>query len=771
MAQPGSAIQVQVEGSNSVLLLGRAFLPLLKACMDDDIQMGVVLAMESLGDLLLISSKRIDQARDHFKPSTVRPVRHFISKVNAKAGLEFETWPKKMEKSNGLIKTFLLISASKICFTDEEISRILLEMTAIGEQTPVHQQFYPDQCSQFITAISGESDSLMPCEHYNQLVTVIRTQLPSPSHMPELFERCSPTQLGRIIADVFNAMRNTENVRVSLEGVRNGYWLAAVFTWLLPDETECSIGDHIVYGKPGSRLAIRLIESPIWRIGRWRLEEELDPIERGPEGEFRSIRFSPTQLTSCGSAKSEIAAQFGFKSDAFEEATGVLAAALVNVTYDRGRLYSPKYDNCVQLKVVCAPNFITAHGNAMDRYGWTFDSRDRTVPNTTHSVLEGIENLENAAMSTESSGRSYVDVLKGYLDKCNIRHYDRNGQPMILGRIDDLLEIIEAAIYLAGDALLACFSENYSSMRVFRPCEHALTEKYAEIIVRMISTAEPSKNGYPFSDLWMEALRASLPGDHNVDHADLAIAGNGYVAFAKVLEGVCTRKRDVSLIVTVPGVLRRPSSDRNTSGRIHKLKEIVVKDALVGRIFRRREETIQLFNSKGVYHGINPRKAPSEASVVYLIDRTKEGRVFRMTTILQNPRLESEALLSPPTGITGAPVSWIDSMEAIACGWHLSRASVDLMMRPEAERDIAGEWKETGLLQNVVWHEVGYAGSTTNLCIAMTASDEEMRFFEAGYLSQNTQLFIRHDVPIVCCLEKAIRHWNTPERHLSAIIS
>jgi hypothetical protein len=57
----------------------------------------------------------------------------------------------------------------------------------------------------------------------------------------------------------------------------------------------------------------------------------------------------------------------------------------------------------------------------------------------------------------------------------------------------------------------------------------------------------------------------------------------------------------------------------------------------------------------------------------------------------------------------------------------------------------------------MVWHQVGKFASQSKHNIAMTASDEELRFFEAGYLCQEGKLFIRHEAPLISCLAEAMQ--------------
>jgi hypothetical protein len=64
-------------------------------------------------------------------------------------------------------------------------------------------------------------------------------------------------------------------------------------------------------------------------------------------------------------------------------------------------------------------------------------------------------------------------------------------------------------------------------------------------------------------------------------------------------------------------------------------------------------------------------------------------------------------------------------------------------MTPEVERDEAHHWR---------WHTVGKAASQSRHSITMTAGDDELRFFEAGYLGQQGTLFVRNAAPLMSSL-------------------
>ena len=786
MSQTGGPVQAQLELSNSALMTKKMVTTFLQVCVDDDVQPLAAVAMEALGNLILVSQERIKEADLLFQPAPSQgkpawPTRKFLKRLGVMAGVTIHGWPEAFSESLPLKKTFLLATACKVCFTDAEVARILYEMTWLGREAP-KARFYPDQAGHFIDAISGYSDTLVPYEHYSKVVNAVRSQLSAPDDMAMLFERCPPDKLGEILVNVFDALRDHDISRVTIEGARNGYWIATVLSWLLPEDTECSLKDRIIFGKPGARLGIRLIDEPHWHIAQWTLERKLDPIVINSEGAISSLKFSPTPHTSFATARAEIAAQFGFPSKPYEEATGMLAAAIVNVAYQKGELRSDKCNSSERLKAICSMNFMTSHGDAIRKYGWHWDDRngnDATddaegFKDQQNTITEAISSwLEPANPRRASFVRPESTCIKSIIREiyeCNIAYYDRYGKPLFLSKVDHCLKIIEPAVYLAVDALLACFAEGLYSARVFHPCDDARLQKHAEILYHMVfepslpalATEQKERGGYFFADFWSQALRSSLPGQQQVISGDLAIAGNGYVAYAKILEGISTGKRDISLIATVPGALRRLGSDLREGGRARKLVEIAPTASLCGRELHVRPGVVQPFASGNTYLGIEPRQDPNGVKVKYLVDRSNEETSFRLTTLLQaslSPRSITKQGLIVPTGLSArepiaSPVSWVDSIEAIAFAEHVHRRDESLM-RPEVEREVAEEWRKQGVFDEILWHETGKAASQENHSISMTATDDELRFFEAGYLGQQGKLFVRHDAPLVSCLVRA----------------
>jgi len=767
MNQPGNIIQPQIELSNSALLAANLLTRVLCASSEDDVQPQAALAMEALGQRLFVSKQVIQTGQEIFKPQKEkRKDKIMIDTMKLIIGLTSSGWPEAMRGSISLVKSFLLAMACKVCFTDEEAGRILHQMmwsAGVVRTFPI----YASQVGQFISAISGYGHSILPFQHFSKIVSTIQSSLRSPDEMLILYERSPTDILGDILTRVFDALRNDEITQITLEGAQTGLWLLTAFSWLLPEETGCVIYNRQILGIPGARLIIRLVDRAGWDVGEWRLEQKVESVIIPTGGMAPSLRFLHMSHTPLASAKAAISAQYRLSSKA-TEATGQLAAALVDVAFKRGNFISDKRSSSAKLNAVCSESFIKIHSTIMRRYGWDYDAESESEAATSfrkkkETVAEAldawVEHITDRP-TLHPTDSTNVNMITKEIDDCNIDYYKRFNEPMLLGEDSEFLKVIDPAVHLATEALLSCFCEEDCSARVFRPCHNARVEKSAGILLDLIFRKSTSGNaGYSYSKFRAEALEASLPGSQPASPYDLAIAGNGYVAYAKVLEGVSTRKRTVSLISTLPGTLRRAGGDLRDGGCFQRLVEVTDDGSLHARGVGFKESKVDPFLQGQKYFGIEPRPDPNGVGAKHLlnINRTE----LKLTTLLQAAPQSSGNLMQQismmPAGFSKDPIpfptSWADSIEALAFAEHI----FENVLATDDERMLAKEWQNDGIFDKIIWHEVGKHVSPSNHCIAMTSSNETLRFFEAGYLGQQRKLLVRQkEIPLVSCLARAL---------------
>ncbi|KIX02455.1 uncharacterized protein Z518_08396 [Rhinocladiella mackenziei CBS 650.93] len=748
-------VQPQIELSNSALLATHFIKSVLRACAEEDVQPQSGLALERLGQKLFVSRQVIELGREVFKRKVEKVD---IQKLKLVIGLSNDGLAKAMRESISLIKAFLLVVALKICFIDEEAGRLLHNMMwseGIINEFPL----YPDQVTQFITRVSGYGHSILPFEHFNGISSKVLSSLDTPDQIPALFERCDLDTLAQILTRIFDAFSNAEIVRISVEGSRTGLWLLAALSWLLPDETGCIVSGRLVLGKSNARLLICLKDQSEWEVAEWRSERQADSAIIRTEGLVPSLKYSPMSHSPLGSAKASISMQYNLKPEA-ADATGQLAAALIDVAFEKGVLCSVKCQSQSMLKDVCSKTFIEIHHTIVRQYGWDYgveSERTRTFRDKQCAVAKAlIDWIPDTAVTPPALGSYHRQVTKA-IDDLNINYFDRSGESLFPLKDSEFLKIIDPAIHVATEALLRSFSEEGCSARVFRPCHVSTVERGAELLYHLIFSPQ-IVNPYPYSKLRAMALESSLPGTHSVSPTDLAIAHNGYVAYLNVLENISTDKRSVSLIRTVPGTLKRAGPGVRDGGVCRSIEEVLSEDSLCGRELQNSLNPVNPFPTGQVYSGIEPQKDPYgiEAAHLFSFQNTR----LRLNTVLQPVGMNHRRVLqpSPETLLQRQmnaypyPASWTDSIEAIATAVHVFEHTLDT----ESERLLVEEWRRGGIFDKMVWHPSGKQASQFNNRITMTSSSEPLRFFEAGYLSQHGELIVRQgEIPLVSCLARA----------------
>lgn len=772
-------VQPQLELSNSALLGKGALSHLLNVCLEDDVQPLISVIMESMGDSLLISRKRIETAQEIFLKTRSQPgywpSRKLLKKVGLAVGVAVQGWPDLFSKSIGLIKTFLLATACQICYNDDEIASMLYEMMWLSKRNP-NAPYLPEYNLRFVDAVSGYGHGLVPFEYYNRICAVVRTALPSHPEMIMLFERCNPEVIAKVLVDLFDALRDPNIARISLEGARGGCFLTAMLAWLLEEDIQCFMDSILVFGRNESKIVIRLVDRSGWYIGKWTVEERVDWLETPDSTHPMSIaNFTPPSHTSYESAETQISVQCGYyDSHELRNSTGILAGAIVKLAYEKGVLYSSQSESSVLLRDICADKFVSSHEGIMRKYGWpvedfdlsAFREQQREVASILKSWIKGQVTLRREFYTQEST---FLDRLRREIMECNIHFSDYNSRPMLLNKVDQCATIIDSAIYLAGDALLRCFEEENNPGRRFRPQDESGIRNRAEFIFRMVF--QPSiNNDSPayFQEFWLGALEESVPGYLKARSGDLAIAQGGYVAYAKVLDAISTDQRKACMISTVPGLLRKYGTDRKgPSSRASKVVEVTA-GMPSSREFVGREKLVECFSPGTIrqYLGISAKPDQGGAKIRHLVDRSINVPEFRLTSELD---LSSEPLMASSTTLIlpnnesyqtsrYAPVSWVASIEAMAFATHIDINTDEVYVTPETERSLADSWRRNGLYQKMAWHQVGKFASQSKHNISMTDSDEELRFFEAGYLIKEGKLFVRHDVPLISCLKMAIEY-------------
>jgi hypothetical protein len=335
---------------------------------------------------------------------------------------------------------------------------------------------------------------------------------------------------------------------------------------------------------------------------------------------------------------------------------------------------------------------------------------------------------------------------------------------MLLKGDEDLFTAVDSAVHLAAEALLSSFSTGNVSSRSFRPPEEALLRSNASILGSLVF---PNRfRGYEYSSFRAEAMKASIPGSQDVTDSTLAISSNGYVAYSEVLEsieGTMTDKRQASCISVVPGSLRLTGENGTISAygacRFERLVEGKRKDIIYGRTLALFPQSVQAFQDNGEYCGVGNCPDPYNTRIEHLIDSSDDRtKTLYLTTYL---RPSTGSILNPPSdgsldltlSDSPTPASWQNAIRAIALSTHVNTFD----MNRKQERILAQLWRDKGYFDksNMAWCRTGELGVPERRYISTTSSNEQLRFFEAGYLFYKRKLYVQHQPPLIQCLKEA----------------
>jgi hypothetical protein len=781
-----NSIQSQWNVLETAILAKDSMVAILRACAEEDVQGQAVLALEGLGFGLEIDERRREaglKALKTWQARVVHQLRLFI-------GLSRGGLAMHMSQSQNLIASFLIICACKICYEDEQTALILYELMklrGIYDRVPV----LPGQISQLVSAISGYSENLeniLPQEVFNRVLETVNQRAfnDRPSRTPEwgisehVIKIGSIQDTAQILSQVFTALQDTEVKRITLSGCLGAIWLITFFVWLVPDRTDYFIKDESMLRNSDAKLAIYLRNGE-WEINLWRSEAE--PSKLLLWGDLNERRLRPPQSLynyyPIRSAKQIITSTLGKDKSELIEPIGCLAGALLDLAASRGSFTSKSQFGLrqqVKLLDICSEKFLNSYPNTMEAFGWTCNQEFHKTKSKINTALQ--ETFKGRrGFQQDLEGTNDMDIIKTVIVDCYAGYYDTKDRELMIAANEDALvdSVIDPAVHLATEGLLGCFSSGNIQNLCYRPHEEHRLKKNAQILRSMLFLNPITTCSY--SDFRAEAIMASIPGIPEVQPNDLAIVAEGYVVYSAILEsvtGIMTDQRVASEIRIVPGSLRLTDGKGNPSPEDKSSFEKLVEDKrdnpMLGRLLCENPIPLQGFDGEGSFCGFQMRQDQNSTRIDHLVTNTfkRDKRLLLATylrsrtatkigtTLIHSSQLNDSLMWSPHI-----PVSWEESMEAIVFAKHIT----DYTILPEQMRRLARHWKDKGYLgeNRLVWTPAGHvvtAGVNVSnqfprRYVSMTASNEQLRFFEAGYLGRERYLYIRHAPPLEQCLKEA----------------
>jgi len=240
-------------------------------------------------------------------------------------------------------------------------------------------------------------------------------------------------------------------------------------------------------------------------------------------------------------------------------------------------------------------------------------------------------------------------------------------------------------------------------------------------------------------------MKAVLPGspDTFVANADLALAFNGYLAYSSVIDHIRLDPRQCTSITVVPGTLRY----HKELGSFQKLTESAYNaTSSTPQMYFHQSRISRLEASRGSeYLGIEARIDPSGTEIETLLSANQ--KVLHLETYFKIVR---------DGNLLYTTVNWGRSMRAVTFAHHLEGPD----MSPIVEEEFARALAQKGTLQKVAWLTPGdmVDRTQTPYLIAMTSTNDLLRFFEAGRWVRDSQdlsreICIRRSAPLIQCLK------------------
>ena len=691
-----------------------------------------------------------------------------------------------------LITSFLLICACKICFKDETTATILFEMMkkrGIYDRVPV----LPWQVAQVINAVSGYSanlDGVLPSTVLVEVLEQARRKLTPRDGIEDAVKLCSTDRIAQIICDVFTALQDTEIRYVVIRGMKTAAWLTTFFLWLCPDVTDYLVKGEAVLQNPRAKVLIYWTNQP-WEIQLWRPEAQpAKVLVRHKDLGHQPLEQPFHEYYPVKAAKSIIASMIHPNGPEVIDSIGQLAGALVDLAVESGKLRSDRCSHmngtqqnyggdkikAVALIEICSEDFLAVYSTIMERFGWICDNQYHKGKQKIKEVL-GRLSMEETTSWTTNTSTSSLDLLKSYVLQGYKIFYDNHKKRMLLINDDTLLAaVLEPAIHLAAESLLTSFRGSTKHDSFFRPPENARLTQGANILAKLLNQSHSGL--LEFSGVRVEVMRASVQDAPEILPLDLAVASDGYVAYSTALEtvdGCMTDKRLATEIRVIPGQIRvigdksSPSDIHGNEGHFAKLVEDSYENEVAGRVLGARPMAVEAFSEAGQYEGFQMEKCPNKARIEFLLTASygRERRLLLKTSLRSETPRALELIAIPSSNFDNwidrsppVPVSWRDSIVAVAFARHVT----EYTSSPEQMRQLARLWKDKGILgeDHLVWTPPGYAvlpptepGARRRRYVSMTAHREQLRFFEAGYLSGMRHLFIRRLPPLEQCLKEA----------------
>jgi hypothetical protein len=452
------------------------------------------------------------------------------------------------------------------------------------------------------------------------------------------------------------------------------------------------------------------------------------------------------------------------------DAIGHLAAALVVVTESGGLRKGSTITNSrlppplQRLRDICSHNFRQAYPVIMGSFGWEgFLNPTRQQP-----IEEALATAFTTSMKAVSS--NLRQMSSAITNACAI-YADKNGHHMLLSPQDiesgDLGEeaVIDFALYLAVEALLLAFHTEIPKHSSYRPLDPFALEENARTLCELLSDLEYEfKQGMKLEDFRGRSmgLLSSTGTNLSTSIYGLAVSSNGYVVYSTALldwdNSELTDRRLATSLSVSPGPLKIDGME----GTVVRIMEDRFRSAIAGRLPSNRMDNIKLYEGGKCRLDERLGENKHDTNIVHLwrSDGFLGGRTIHVATYIEVAMRQGLIGTSQPVTVK-IPTSWWLSIEAMVFADHIkggSRCPLQLQW-------LAPRWETMGLLgEKLQWNSVGRGVVPGTKYVTTTSGNENLRFFEAGNLSDERRVFVRHrSASLLECIKVAMETYDYGE--------
>ncbi|KAJ4312842.1 hypothetical protein N0V84_009736 [Fusarium piperis] len=714
-----SIVQIQWSLDNTIFKSADVLVRLFQAARDDDVQSAAIMSLEALGSSLMVCPDRIDEAK-----TALANVGRFemLQNVLVTIGVGSGGVAHFVRKTaTQCLPVFVLATSLKTFLGDEEIGNVLYEMLVYrGLHKKPELRCSRSQLSKVIASISGYTDSIIPSAKVQTLVGILRSSSnPDPIWMRDALGPPSPNALAKIYSAVYAALQKDDVNLVTLSGTSGCIIVASTLLWLQEDDAQLVVDEQVLIpSRDIPRVSIQLSTNDTrprtpWKIREWREATAISTLvvedTDSPSRSSQLPSFAPAST-----AKDILMAQYNL-SDTQTIQVGKIATALALVATERGLVTAgPATPGAipheVKLQDFCQSSYLARVGECMTCFGWEkseLDGASALADEIKQWTEQGFPDLElDKIKPPHPLTQKPVDSITWLVEFVVNRWYGR------LGAVDSptVMEVAEAAVYIAAESLYTSICSRFPKQRFFRIgtfgsissngasmlhwiIRHEGLRGHADIPPPIAKLIAYQVDTFTLRQLRCDCMASLLPGassaefiadytglasDATVHRRDLAYAINGYVAWLPQLRTISTLPRQSLTVEICSGYIRyaafEGSQDHNTLLRIQADESALEYNDGNGE--DPPATRLKPFDSQGAYTGLGPFPDTDGLEVKHYWNQT--GRILNLRT----------GILHPASGRI-SPMDWIGSIEALASATHLTNQHLTRF----AEKAMADAWK------------------------------------------------------------------------------